>query len=138
MSGRYYGQPMPVHLPLPIDTPHFDRWLEILAATAREVCPPAAATDYPEHGFIAEAKLGALTVHDSKSQPVSRDKGCPLIFCGARCQRRFAPRRLRLRLRDPLIPTAKESPTLDRLCNRYRDHALPSGIIVPDLFEHIA
>lgn len=29
MSGRYHGQPMVAHLPLPIDTPHFDRWLEI-------------------------------------------------------------------------------------------------------------
>jgi len=44
MSGRYHGQPMAKHMPLPIDTPHFDRWLEIFAATAREVCPlPAAA-----------------------------------------------------------------------------------------------
>jgi hemoglobin len=43
MSGRYHGQPMIAHLPLPIDTPHFDRWLEIFAATALDVCPPAAA-----------------------------------------------------------------------------------------------
>ena len=35
MSGRYHGQPMVAHLPLPIDTPHFDRWLEIFAETAR-------------------------------------------------------------------------------------------------------
>ena len=26
-SGRYHGQPMPKHLPLPIDARHFDRWL---------------------------------------------------------------------------------------------------------------
>ncbi len=45
MSGRYHGQPMAAHLPLPIDTPHFDRWLELFAETAHEVCPPAAA-DY--------------------------------------------------------------------------------------------
>jgi hemoglobin len=43
MSGRYHGNPMAMHLPLPIDTPHFDRWLELFAETAREVCPPAAA-----------------------------------------------------------------------------------------------
>jgi hemoglobin len=43
MSGRYHGQPMAAHFPLPVDTPHFDRWLEIFTATAREVCPPAAA-----------------------------------------------------------------------------------------------
>ena len=48
MSGRYHGQPMTAHLPLPVDTPHFDRWLEIFTATAREVCPPAAAAQKGE------------------------------------------------------------------------------------------
>ncbi|MGE3907576.1 MAG: preprotein translocase subunit TatC, partial [Reyranellaceae bacterium] len=31
------------HLPLPIDSRHFDRWLELFAETARELCPPKAA-----------------------------------------------------------------------------------------------
>ena len=43
MSGRYHGQPMAKHVPLPIDARHFDRWLALFAETAREVCPPAAA-----------------------------------------------------------------------------------------------
>ncbi len=43
MSGRYHGQPMARHLPLPIDARHFDRWLALFAETARMVCPPAAA-----------------------------------------------------------------------------------------------
>jgi hemoglobin len=51
MSGRYHGQPIAVHLPLPIDTAHFDRWLEIFAATVREVCPPAAADHFLERAF---------------------------------------------------------------------------------------
>jgi hemoglobin len=42
MSGSYHGQPMAKHLPLPIDARHFDRWLELFAETARDVCPPAA------------------------------------------------------------------------------------------------
>jgi hemoglobin len=42
-SGRYNGQPMSAHMPLPIDTEHFDRWLALFEATAREICPPAAA-----------------------------------------------------------------------------------------------
>ena len=42
-SGRYHGQPMPVHVALPIDTEHFDRWLALFEATASEICPPAAA-----------------------------------------------------------------------------------------------
>src|SRR5262245_32105423 len=28
MSGRYHGQPMAVHFPLPIEAAHFGRWLE--------------------------------------------------------------------------------------------------------------
>ncbi|MGA8759960.1 MAG: group III truncated hemoglobin [Stellaceae bacterium] len=48
MSGRYHGQPMVAHLPLPIDTPHFDRWLEIFAETAGDICPPAAAAYFLE------------------------------------------------------------------------------------------
>jgi hemoglobin len=46
MSGRYHGKPMQVHLPLPIDPPHFDRWLQIFAETARDLCPPAAAAHF--------------------------------------------------------------------------------------------
>jgi hemoglobin len=43
MTGDYHGQPMRLHLPLPIDANHFDRWLMLFEATARELCPPAAA-----------------------------------------------------------------------------------------------
>jgi hemoglobin len=43
MSGRYHGQPMARHLPLPIDARHFDRWLTLFAETARDLCPEAAA-----------------------------------------------------------------------------------------------
>ena len=43
MSGRYHGQPMVVHLRVPVDTQHFNRWLVLFAATAGEVCPTAAA-----------------------------------------------------------------------------------------------
>jgi hemoglobin len=46
MSGRYQGRPMQVHLPLPIDSPHFDRWLQIFAETAQDLCPPAAAAHF--------------------------------------------------------------------------------------------
>jgi hemoglobin len=60
MSGRYHGRPMMVHLSLPVDTPHFDRWLEIFAATARDVCPPAAAAHFLEraHRIADSLELG--------------------------------------------------------------------------------
>ncbi len=60
MSGRYHGQPMAAHLPLPIDTPHFNRWLELFAGTAREICPPAAAAHFIEraHRIADSLELG--------------------------------------------------------------------------------
>jgi hemoglobin len=60
MSGRYHGQPMVAHQPLPVDTPHFDRWLALFAATAEEVCPPAAAAHFVEraHRIADSLELG--------------------------------------------------------------------------------
>lgn len=43
MSGRYHGQPMVKHMPLPIRAEHFDRWLALFERAAGELCPPAAA-----------------------------------------------------------------------------------------------
>jgi hemoglobin len=54
MSGRYHGQPMQKHLPLPIDGRHFDRWLALFEETARELTPPAAA----EHFVTAARRIG--------------------------------------------------------------------------------
>ncbi len=34
-SGGYRGQPMRMHLPLPVDAVHFDRWLALFESTAR-------------------------------------------------------------------------------------------------------
>ncbi len=56
LSGRYRGQPMEKHSALPVDAQHFDRWLALFAATAREVCPPAATAHFIEcAGRIAES-----------------------------------------------------------------------------------
>ena len=46
MSGRYHGQPMPKHAPLPIDSRHFDRWLALFEASARDQCPAPAAEHF--------------------------------------------------------------------------------------------
>jgi hemoglobin len=44
MTGRYKGTPMKVHADLPEIAPeHFQRWLALFHATARETCPDAAA-----------------------------------------------------------------------------------------------
>lgn len=51
MTGRYHGQPMVKHAPLPVDAQHFDRWLALFEATARRLCPEPAA-----ELFIAKAQ----------------------------------------------------------------------------------
>lgn len=42
-TGRYDGRPMRPHLILPLEDRHFDRWLALFEATARELCPPDIA-----------------------------------------------------------------------------------------------
>ena len=65
MTGSYHGQPMQKHLPLPVDAAHFDRWLALFEATARELCPAAAADHFIERARrIAESlELGAAGGH---------------------------------------------------------------------------
>lgn len=74
MSGRYHGQPMAKHLPLPIDTPHFDRWLELFAEAAHELCPPAAAALFIEraHRIADSLELGIATQRGEIKSPPAR------------------------------------------------------------------
>jgi hemoglobin len=62
-THRYRGQPMAAHLPLPINSPHFDRWLEIFVQTAQDLCPPAAAAHLCDRAYrIADSlELGIAT-----------------------------------------------------------------------------
>lgn len=48
LTGRYHGQPMPVHQDLPVDARHFDRWIALFEETANTVCPPVAAAHFIE------------------------------------------------------------------------------------------
>jgi hemoglobin len=65
MSGRYHGAPMPKHLPLPVDAEHFDRWLALFEATAKEVCPPAAQEHFIERArrIASSLELGIAGTH---------------------------------------------------------------------------
>ena len=60
MSGRYHVTPMAKHAPLPVDAAHFDRWLSLFETTARELCPPQAATHFVElaRRIAASLELG--------------------------------------------------------------------------------
>ncbi len=72
MSGRYHGQPMERHLPLPIDAQHFDRWLDLFEQSAGEVCPASAAGHLIERARrIAES----LELGIACSKGVLLDKG---------------------------------------------------------------
>ena len=48
MTGRYHGQPMQVHIELPLAAEHFDRWIATFEATANELCPAQAAAHFIE------------------------------------------------------------------------------------------
>ena len=57
MSGRYHGTPMVKHLPLPVDAAHFERWLALFEATARELCPGEAEAHFVERARRIAASL---------------------------------------------------------------------------------
>ena len=44
-TGRYKGDPMMKHLQLPLDPPHFERWLALFAETANETLSPDHASN---------------------------------------------------------------------------------------------
>ncbi|MGE3871943.1 MAG: group III truncated hemoglobin [Parvibaculaceae bacterium] len=44
MTGRYSGTPMQAHARLPVEWPHFERWLALFSETAAETCPPEGAS----------------------------------------------------------------------------------------------
>jgi len=72
MSGRYHGTPMAKHTPLPVDADHFDRWLALFGETAREVCPPQAATHFVE---LARRIAASLELGIAGSQGVLLGRG---------------------------------------------------------------
>jgi hemoglobin len=74
MSGRYHGQPMAKHLPLGIDTPHFNRWLELFVETVREICPPPAAALFIDraHRIADSLEMGIATTRGEIRPPPPR------------------------------------------------------------------
>jgi hemoglobin len=72
MSGAYHGQPMIKHLDLGIDSRHFDRWLALWEAKARELCPEAAA----ERFVTLARRVGeSLELGIASSQGIMLKKG---------------------------------------------------------------
>jgi hemoglobin len=71
-SGVYSGQPMRLHLPLPVDAPHFDRWLGLFEQTARQMSGEQVAQYFiePARRIATSLELGIAT-----SQGVLLGKG---------------------------------------------------------------
>jgi hemoglobin len=74
-SGRYQGQPMLRHLPLPVDARHFDRWLELFAAATQRYCDPESATQF---GKIAQRIAQSLEFGVAASQRIVLQDGARL------------------------------------------------------------
>lgn len=74
LTGVYHGRPMQAHMALPVDARHFDRWLELFAETARDVCPPAAARHFVERAAnIAQSlELGIASTNGLRLAPGQR------------------------------------------------------------------
>jgi len=72
LNGRYSGTPMPMHMSLPVDGRHFDRWLALFEATAHELCPPAAAQHFIER---ARNIANSLEMGVALKQGVALGKG---------------------------------------------------------------
>lgn len=72
-TGRYRGQPLAAHMPLPVGTPHFERWLQIFTETVRMICPPGAVAQFLECAYrIAESLELCIASQESDIQLIPR------------------------------------------------------------------
>jgi len=83
MSGTYHGNPMGMHIALPVDAAHFDRWLELFEATAAETCAPDAAAQFIERARrIARSFELGIAVHagalPTRGNRFHRRAACPV------------------------------------------------------------
>ncbi len=72
LTGRYSGQPMRMHAPLPVDARHFDHWLKLFGETAEAVCPPDAAAHFV---FRAQKIAESLELGIASSRGVMLRRG---------------------------------------------------------------
>lgn len=73
MTGRYHGAPLPAHAALPVGWEHFDRWLALFRATARELCTPEGASHLITRAErIARSLHMAIADYDASGAPSLR------------------------------------------------------------------
>lgn len=75
-SGVYQGQPMRMHLPLPVDAQHFDRWLQIFERTARDLFSESIAGQFIERArrIARSLEVGIATGQGVLLGPTERFK----------------------------------------------------------------
>ena len=73
-SGVYHGQPMRMHLPLPVDARHFDHWLQLFEQTARELFSEPIAWYFIERArrIARSLEMGIATSHGVLLAPDER------------------------------------------------------------------
>ncbi len=76
-SGTYKGQPLPKHVPLPIDKQHFAHWLELFEETARELFPEAVARQFVERAQRIGESL-QLGIAVGRNMMLKRGEGLPV------------------------------------------------------------
>lgn len=64
-SAVYHGQPMRVHLPLPVDARHFDHWLDLFEQTARDLFSDQIAEYFVDRArrIATSLELGIASSH---------------------------------------------------------------------------
>ena len=91
MTGRYHGQPMQVHMRLPVAAEHFDRWIGLFEDTASTLCPPQAASHFIERARrIADSLELGIASHQGRitsprfsvAQRQSVRPAAPEVSCG--------------------------------------------------------
>jgi len=75
-SGVYHGQPMRMHLPLPVDGQHFDHWLRLFERTAKELFSEPIARQFIERArrIARSLELGIATSQGTLLTPGERYK----------------------------------------------------------------
>jgi len=77
-TGRFRGDPIGSHARIPgLTGPHFDRWMELFARTARDVLPPKRADDIVARSARIRAVLEHRCVGPRRSTPTSTPDPVP-------------------------------------------------------------
>ncbi len=72
LTGRYHGQPLAAHFPLPLEPLHFARWLVLFEQTARQVCTPEGADYLMEkaHRIARSLEMGVAVSRGELPSPI--------------------------------------------------------------------